>query len=210
MSTGLTSFLILISVITILVVVGGLVIRGLYKGKVGTTSTVSTTGLTLPAWLTSGKFWKVLWRLAVIVIAAFWIHSCARDHREDLEYKSKMMEIEKAKEVKTADYDFYWKLKSGRILGRTEAARDERIAERVNLEDISRLDFDQRYLADDEPEVMRIRMLKVGPKSWEGYHEQGNPRCSGRISVDEIAPGIYAGNISFDNGAWGTCQFKKK
>ena len=110
----------------------------------------------------------------------------------------------------TPEYEFYWKLPQNvYVNSRNEIASDERLVEMIRLDD-SQFWLNQHYVEYGRPEIMRIRLERVGDKSWEGTWEQDNPENHGRMNLDEITPGVYAGDRTWKNGERGRCYIKRK
>ena len=119
-------------------------------------------------------------------------------------------QITRFTESKEGMYEWYWKLPKGvHVRGRNESAVNERVAEVTPRSDGS-LWVNVQYKEHGSPEMARIRLQKVGAKSWEGTWEQDNPADHGRIALEEVALGVYAGDITWQNGLRGRCHLMKK
>lgn len=111
----------------------------------------------------------------------------------------------------TIQYEWYWKLDNGETFpnGRNEAAPGERTMELVSDGNSDHLCFNLHYYEYGKPEIMRVRLAKTGEKTWGGTWEQENPKEGGKMTVNEISPGVYAGTMT-DQGKVARCYLKKK
>lgn len=107
-------------------------------------------------------------------------------------------------------YDYYFKLDDGKFLhGQNESKPHERTAEWVETGDPNLLYFDLPYFQCGQPERTRFRLRKVRKGLFEGTAEQENPPSRSRITLNQLAVGVYAGKQTWQDGSTAICHFKR-
>jgi hypothetical protein len=178
-------------------------LRRLYNKKFGSTPTVH-----LPSAVKNGV--RIRWVFASVGLAILltWVFTSSWG-------KNKAKTLPVSPETITGipvvqpEYEWYWKLpRNVFIRGKNEKAPDERKAEVIFRVDGS-IRADIPYFEDGSPEIERLRLTKVGPNTWEGTWDQDNPVDSAHVIVDMVAPGVYAGTITFKSEIVGRCRLRR-
>jgi hypothetical protein len=112
--------------------------------------------------------------------------------------------------VQAEEWEWTWRTLNGEYIhGRQKNADDETRAEiipQVNGD----LYFDVPYIEYGSPQRERVRLGKIGEKSWLGDRDQDNPKDHSRVRLEEVAPNVYAGTITWPNGVVASCRLGPK
>lgn len=160
----------------------------------------------VPKWKTVGKI--LIWVIGLIIfrLIIWGIVNGLHDKNGQPSTKAAKPEITTVQ----PRYEWTWKLPNNQFVhGRNKNADNETEAEIIPRNDGS-LWFNIHYEEYGSPETERIRLGKVGDKSWSGDREQDNPRDRSRVDLDEVMPGVYRGVITWPNGMIGRCSLVKK
>jgi len=146
----------------------------------------------------------VMVMILISLVGATW-HVTKTHERQSLQQEFNMI-----LDAKSFKYDWYWVLQDGQVVnGRSEIAPDERVVEFIPQSDGS-LRFTQHYVEYGKPEDCRIHLPKTGANTWSGTWEQDRPKQHGTITIDQMSPGVYAGERTWSTGESGRCWFRKR
>jgi hypothetical protein len=171
---------------------------------VGIIATIVVRIDNIPKWKTVSKI--LIWVIGLIIfrIIFWWL---VKYHEE---YKSAPPQITKSSAVitKSPEYEWSWELPRGQqVRGFNKSV--PMVAEIIPRTD-GALWIDTHHVEYGSPEVARIRLAKVGEKSWEGTWEQDNPQDSGRCSLHEVSTGTWAGQMIGKAQIPAFCTLKRK
>jgi hypothetical protein len=111
-------------------------------------------------------------------------------------------------ENKTVQYEWYWELPLGQFV-RGKNKGGPFVAE-INTQENGDLWVNVLYEEYGKKEVAKIRLGKIGDKSWEGPWEQNNPQDEGRCDLHEISPGVWSGTMTGKDGIPAFCKIIRK
>ena len=149
----------------------------------------------------SEKRWP--WILALIaavvamVLGPHLYHRAEDARKQEAEQRKAEQQLAvSVKQTAPTHYRWHWKLPDGvDVHGRNESDGNNPFAELIPRSDDS-IWADFHYVEYGRQETERIRLSRTvgSTNTWSGTFEQDNPEEHGRIEVDQVVPGIWAGD----------------
>lgn len=171
-----------------------IVILAIFVLVAGIVSAIVVKMETVPNWR---KVVKVLYWIIGLVLFKFLIWGIYGHYKDGT--LSKMTLTKTNPGIQTVqpkeEWVSNWKLPKGKTV-RSLNESGPLVTEIIKRDD-KNLWINILYVKDDNPEVARIRLTKIGDRSWEGPWEQDNPEDFGRCELHESIPGkLFTGNMT--------------